>query len=130
MKTFAALLVACVFGATCACAHEYSLDSLRIDHPFARATPPGAKAGGVFVTVQNNGSRSDRLLRVSTPMAGVAELHGMSVDGGVMRMRGVTALDVAPGVVDQVLEPPVVQVRRGQRHDVPPSSAAACAGIT
>ena len=30
-------------------------------------------------------------------MAGVAELHEMSVDAGVMRMRGVTTLEVRPG---------------------------------
>jgi copper(I)-binding protein len=97
MKTCAALLLACVFGPSGASAHDYSVDSLRIDHPFARATPPGAKAGGVFVTVENTGPRADRLLRVSTPVAGVAELHVMSMDGGVMRMRGIAALDVGPG---------------------------------
>src|SRR2546423_988559 len=96
MKTFAALLLVCLFGPS-ASAHDYSVDSLRIDHPFARATPPGAKGGGVFVTVENTGARADRLLRVSTPVAGVAELHAMSVDGGVMRMRGVAGLDVGPG---------------------------------
>jgi len=97
MKIFTVLLLACAFGSNAASAHDYAVDSLRIDHPFARATPPGAKAGGVFVTVENTGVRPDRLLRVSTPMAGVAELHAMSIDAGVMRMRGVAALDVGPG---------------------------------
>jgi copper(I)-binding protein len=96
MKTFVALLLGCVLCSG-ASAHDYALKSLRIDHPFARATPPGAKAGGVFVTIENTGPQADRLLRVSTPMAGVAELHAMSVDAGVMRMRGVAALDVGPG---------------------------------
>jgi len=97
MKTLAALLFACASAAGTASAHDYALKSLKIDHPFARATPPGAKTGGVFVTVENTGSQPDRLLSASTPVAGVAELHEMSVDGGVMRMRGVAALDVKPG---------------------------------
>jgi len=97
MKLFAAMLLACAFGAGAASAHDYALKSLRIDHPFARATPPGAKSGGVFVTVENTGSQSDRLLSVSSPVAGVAELHEMSVDAGVMRMRFVSALEVRPG---------------------------------
>ena len=97
MKIFAALLLACAFVSGATSAHDYAVDSLRIDHPFARATPPGAKAGGVFVTVENTGVRSDRLLRVSTPMAAVAELHAMSIEAGVMRMRGVATLDVGPG---------------------------------
>ena len=65
--------------------------------PVARATPPGAKTGGVFVSVENTGTEADRLLGVSSPVAGVAELHQMSVDAGVMRMRGVAALEVRPG---------------------------------
>lgn len=97
MKTLAVLLLACTFGAGAASAHEYALKSLKIDHPFARATPPGAKTGGVFVTVENTGSQSDRLISVSSPVAGVADLHEMKVDAGVMRMRGVAALEVKPG---------------------------------
>jgi periplasmic copper chaperone A len=97
MKMLAALLLACTFASGAASAHEYALKSLKIDHPFARATPPGAKTGGVFVTVENTGSQSDRLMSVSSPVAGVAELHEMSVDAGVMRMRGVAALEVKPG---------------------------------
>ena len=97
MKTLAVLLLACTFGAGAASAHEYALKSLKIDHPFARATPPGAKTGGVFVTVENTGSQSDRLISVSSPVAGVADLHEMRIDAGVMRMRGVAALEVRPG---------------------------------
>jgi periplasmic copper chaperone A len=97
MKILAALLFVCAFAAGTVSAHDYLLKSLKIDHPFARATPPGAKTGGVFVSVENTGTQPDRLLGVSTPMAGVAELHQMIVDAGVMRMRGVSALEVRPG---------------------------------
>ena len=97
MKTLAVLLLACALGVGAASAHEYALKSLKIDHPFARATPPGAKTGAVFVTVENTGSQSDRLISVSSPVAGVADLHEMKVDAGVMRMRGVAALEVKPG---------------------------------
>ena len=97
MKMLSALLMACAFGSSASSAHDYALRSLKIDHPFARATPPGAKVAGVFVTVENTGTQPDRLLSVSTPIAGVAELHQMSIDAGVMRMRSVAALDVRPG---------------------------------
>ena len=97
MKILAAVLIASAFGASAPSAHDYALKTLKIDHPFARATPPGAKVAGVFVTVENTGTQPDRLLSVSTPIAGVAELHQMSVDAGVMRMRGVAALEVRPG---------------------------------
>lgn len=77
-------------------AHDYQLRSLRIDHPFARATPPGARSGAVYLSVENRGDRTDRLVGVSTPVAH-AELHQMSVDAGVMRMRAVSGADVKPG---------------------------------
>jgi len=79
------------------CADSYLADSLRIDHPFARATPPGAKTGGVFVTIDNASNQSDRLLRASTPIAAGVVLHQMVVDGGVMKMRAVPSLEINPG---------------------------------
>lgn len=98
MKTIlATAAVAALVAAGGALAHDYQLQALHIDHPFARATPPGARSGGVFLSVENDGTRTDRLLRVSTPIAGTAEIHQMVVDGGVMRMRAIAGLDVKPG---------------------------------
>ena len=96
-KILAIAAVAAIAAASSPSAHEYRLRSLHIDHPFARATPPGARSGGVFLSVENNGDRADRLLGVSTPVAGTAELHQMVMDAGVMRMRSVAGLDVKPG---------------------------------
>ena len=84
-------------SSTAPCAHEYRPDSLRIDHPFARATPPGAKSGAVFFSVVNTGNETDRLLRASTPIAGGVVLHQMAIDDGVMKMRAVPSVEVRPG---------------------------------
>src|ERR1700736_5849218 len=89
--------VALAFPLGTPAAHDYRLRALKIDHPFARETPPGARAGGVFLTVENTGGAPDRLLRLSSPVAGAAELHEMTLDGGVMRMRAVPAMEVKPG---------------------------------
>jgi len=91
-----ALAVAALVGAGTAPAHDYQLRALHIDHPFARATPGGARNGGVYLTVENRGDQVDRLIGVSTPVAH-AELHRMSMDGGVMRMRAVDSVEVNPG---------------------------------
>jgi copper(I)-binding protein len=80
-----------------AAAHDYTLQSLRIDHPFARATPPGATSGGVYLTIENRGRLPDRLVRVASPAAASVELHSMMMDGNVMRMRSIAGLDIAPG---------------------------------
>ena len=86
-----------VLHAGTAAAHEYALQNLRIDHPFARATPPGARSAGIYLTIENRGTSGDRLVRVASPAAASAELHSMTMDGNVMRMRAIAGLDVAPG---------------------------------
>jgi periplasmic copper chaperone A len=80
-----------------AMAHQYQLKSLGIDHPFARATPPGAKSGGAFFVVENSGLTPDKLIGVASPAAGSAEMHQMTMDGGVMKMRAVSMLEIPPG---------------------------------
>lgn len=78
-------------------AHDYKLKSIIIDHPFARATPPGARSGGAFFIVENAGAASDKLVRVASPVAAAVELHQMAMDGGVMKMRATPALEVRAG---------------------------------
>ena len=91
---FAAFALACAMPAG---AHDYALAALRIVHPYARATPPGADVGGAFVTIDNKGSAADRLLGASSPVASRVELHTMAMDNGVMRMHEVPAIDLPPG---------------------------------
>lgn len=64
---------------------------------WARAGAPAAKAGAAFLTVTNAGSAPDRLVAARTPIAEKAELHTHLMDNGVMKMRAVDAIDVAPG---------------------------------
>jgi len=76
-------------------AHDYTLGSLKIGHPWARATVGGT--GGAFLSVDNTGAQPDRLLRVSTDVAGTAELHTHIKEGDIMRMRPVQAIDLPAG---------------------------------
>jgi periplasmic copper chaperone A len=76
----------------------YHFESLRIDQPIARATPPGAKTAAVFFTIDNTGNRSERLLRASTPIAAGVVLHQMAQSGGMMTMRAVPSLEIGPGM--------------------------------
>lgn len=80
-----------------AAAQESALKDLRVAHPYARATPPGARAGGAFLTIENRGAQGDRLIGAASPAAGAVELHTMSMDGNVMRMRAVSAIEIPPG---------------------------------
>jgi hypothetical protein len=77
----------------------YKVGDLVITAPWARATPKGAPVGGGYLTITNNGSEPDRLVGGSFAAAGGrTEVHEMKMEGGVMRMRPVTAgLEIKPG---------------------------------
>lgn len=77
-----------------ASAHDYALGALRIEHPYARPTPPGARTGGAYFTIRNTGDAGDRLVHISSPVAKSAEVHSMTMEGNLMRMRAMPALDI------------------------------------
>jgi hypothetical protein len=80
-------------------AAEVKLKDLLIDHPYARATPPGAAVAGAFMRVENTGKEADRLVRAASPVASTVEIHEMAMEGGVMKMRAVPGIDVKPGAL-------------------------------
>ena len=65
---------------------------VEIKNAWARATPGGAQTAAVYVTITS--PADDRLTGVSTPVAKEAQLHSMSMDGGVMKMRQVDSVDL------------------------------------
>jgi hypothetical protein len=83
------ILFAALFAvlANAASAHQYKLGSLEIVHPWARATPKGASVAAGYLTIVNKGTTADRLVGFSSPEAGKFEIHEMSMDNGVMKMR-------------------------------------------
>ena len=75
--------------ATAAVANDYKLGALEIAQPWARATPKGAKTAAGYVVIKNTGTTPDRLTGGSLAGAGGAQVHEMTMDGGVMKMRPV-----------------------------------------
>lgn len=72
--------------------------ALVIEQPWIRATPGGAKVAGGYVRITNTGTEPDRLLATSIPFAARGEVHEMSNDGGVMKMRELEGgIALAPG---------------------------------
>lgn len=64
-----------------------TVGDLEISGAFSRATLPNAPVGGGYLTITNKGTADDRLVSVSTPAAGTAEVHEMKMDGQVMKMN-------------------------------------------
>ena len=54
---------------------------------WSRATSSRASIGAGYVTVRNTGAQADRLVSATSPRAAKVEIHTMSLDDGIMRMR-------------------------------------------
>lgn len=67
-----------------------------ITDAWARATVPGQMATGAFMTL--TAKTGSKLVSISSPVAGVAEVHEMTMNGDVMQMRAVPGgLDLPAG---------------------------------
>lgn len=101
-------LLAAALGSNAVLADDYQVKSLRVSNPFTRATPPGARVAGAFMTIVNQGKEADRLVGISSPAAGLVEMHEMAMDAGVMKMRAVKEIELKPGAT--------VELRPGGYH--------------
>jgi hypothetical protein len=98
MKKFGMLVAGVIALSSSAHANDYKVGALQIDHPWSRAVPKGATVAAGYLTIKNTGTEPDRLVSGSTPVAGKFEIHEMSMDKGVMRMRPVPAgIVIKPG---------------------------------
>jgi copper(I)-binding protein len=87
---FIAPIALAALVASAVAANDYRAGNLSIAHPWTRQTAPGQSVGGGFMTITNSGSRADRLISATSPASDRVEIHTMSMDGGVMRMRPVS----------------------------------------
>ena len=79
-------------------AEEAKIGNLVITQAWSRATPGGAKVGGGYLTITNNGSTPDRLIGGSAEVAAKVQTHEMSMNNGVMTMRPLEkGLVIEPG---------------------------------
>jgi copper(I)-binding protein len=92
-----ALALSCL-AASPARSQEVKAGDLVITQAWSRATPNGAKAGGGYLTIENKGSSPDKLLRGDADLAGAVQVHEMSIENGVMKMRPLeNGLTIEPG---------------------------------
>jgi copper(I)-binding protein len=94
-----AVALVCTFVAVSpAIAEDVKAGDLVITQGWSRATPGGAKTGGGFLTIENKGSAPDKLVGASADVAGKVEVHEMTMNDGVMKMRPLEGgLSIEPG---------------------------------
>lgn len=94
---------------------------VEVTDAWVRATVPGQKVAAAYMSLR--ATPAGRLVGVETKAAGSAEIHSMTHEGGVMKMRRIDALELPAGH-SVVLEPggyhimlfdPVKPLTQGQR---------------
>ncbi len=92
------LITAALFAwvAAAATAQDVKVGKLTVHRPHARATLPGQSVGAGYVTLVNDGA-PDRLLGARSDVCARVELHTMRMQGDVMRMREVDAIELPRG---------------------------------
>ena len=80
---------------------------IEIYTPMAVAAKTG-EVSGAFLTIKNTGSEADRLVGAASDVAGATQVHETIMDGDVMKMQEVAAIEVPAGQT--------VELKRGGYH--------------
>jgi copper(I)-binding protein len=87
-------LLTATLATTWFCTGAYA--QVSVSEPWVRATVPAQKATGAFM--QLTAKQDARLVEAKSSRAGVVEIHEMSMDGSVMKMRALpNGLDLPAG---------------------------------
>jgi hypothetical protein len=86
-------VVLTLLGLSVPCAWAQS--GIEVEGAWARATVPGQTVGGVYLQIRS--SVPAQIVRVTTSDAKSAEIHSMSQEGGVMKMRQLDRLELPAG---------------------------------
>ena len=87
-------LLAAVFLASAASLPAWAAN-VSVTDAWARATMPGQKVSGAYMQIQSDADA--RLVGASSTAVPRVEVHEMKMDGDVMRMREVQAIDLPQG---------------------------------
>lgn len=82
-----------------ACSTLYA-QTVEVKDAWVRATVPGQKGTGAFMSITARDGA--KLVGASSPVAGVAQVHEMKMDGDVMKMRAMPSLDLPAGQTVQL----------------------------
>lgn len=80
----------------CGSAHaQVDTSNVVIKDAWVRSTVPGQMGTGAFMKI--TAKTGTQLVGVSSPVAGVSEVHEMKMDKDIMKMRAMPALDLPAG---------------------------------
>lgn len=68
---------------------------IKVENPYVRATPPNLPTSAAFMNVINNSDKAVSIVKASSNVSKVVELHTHDMKDGVMKMYQVPKIDVA-----------------------------------
>ncbi len=100
-----ALTVASIIGIAKGHAHEVKIGDIVIEHPWSRQSPMKADVAAGFMTITNTGASDDRLVKASSEISAMTQIHTMKMEGDVMKMEELPDGIVIPAGGSVVLKP-------------------------
>ena len=88
------IMVATACGAPASPSEAHAGAGLTVENSWAAPTPAGVDVAAGYMTLSNPSNTADHLLRATSPRAERVEVHEMSMDGAVMRMRQIERLEI------------------------------------
>ena len=96
----ASVFIAGLLGALIATAQarDYKVGAIDVVDPWSRATPKGTSVAAGYMKITNTGTVPDRLVAGSSDVAPTFEVHEMTMQDGIAKMRPVKGgLEIKPG---------------------------------
>jgi len=95
-QTLAVVCAAFAVLAPAAFAHDGPHKAgIGVEHPYAMMTAPGQVHGAIFIErIHNDGKESDQLIGAKSPASATMEVHTMTMEGGVMKMREIPGIEI------------------------------------
>lgn len=92
----AAALTGMILSTSSLSAEPARVGEISVEQPWARASIGRSRPAAAYFTVRNEGGEPDRLTAMASPAAGMAEIHTMTNENGVMRMHPAGPQEIPP----------------------------------
>ena len=101
----ALILAIAMLAAACGAPSTQDMPDIQVQDAWAAPTPGGVEVSAGYLTIVNDTGADDRLMSATSPRAERVELHDVTFEGSVMRMRPVEGGLAVPAGTMVALEP-------------------------
>ncbi len=84
------------------CLFALADNAIVVRDAWVREAPPGAPVLAAYLTLENQGSKADKLVAVLGPDFDKIEIHATEIRAGIARMRALDALPIPPHAAVQL----------------------------